>query len=314
MSTSGFQSTTNEVIAGIDLSGKQVVITGASSGLGVETARALAQCGAAVLMVARDAGKLDAAVAEVRAAVPGASVGTAMLDLADLDSVRSGAADILQQCPRIDILINNAGVMACPLLRTANGFEMQFGTNHLGHFLLTGLLAPALVAAAPARVVNLSSAGHRFAPVDMDDPNYHQRDYDKWQSYGQSKTANALFSVGLDQRLKDSGVRAFAVHPGMIMTELSRHMVPADFEQIARGRKPEELPFKTVEQGSATSVWAATAADLEGEGGLYLEDCHIAEPATPDGDGGVEAYAIDPALADRLWQLSEDLVGEHFDF
>jgi NAD(P)-dependent dehydrogenase (short-subunit alcohol dehydrogenase family) len=314
MSAFGFQSTTDEVCAGVDLSGKQAVITGASSGLGVETARALAQCGAAVLMVARDAQKLDAAAAQVREAVPGASVDTALLDLADLDSVRAGAADILARAPSIDLLINNAGVMACPLLRTAQGFEMQFGTNHLGHFLLTGLLAPALVAAAPSRVINLSSAGHRFAPVDMDDPNYTHRDYEKWQSYGQSKTANALFSVGLDRRLQDRGVRAFAVHPGMIMTELSRHMVPEDFTRIARGRKLEELPFKTVEQGSATSVWAATSADLEGQGGLYLEDCHIAEPAVAGGDGGVEAYALDPALADQLWQLSEDFVGEHFDF
>ncbi len=231
MSAFGFQSTTDEVCAGVDLSGKQAVITGASSGLGVETARALAQCGAAVLMVARDAQKLDAAAAQVREAVPGASVDTALLDLADLDSVRAGAADILARAPSIDLLINNAGVMACPLLRTAQGFEMQFGTNHLGHFLLTGLLAPALVAAAPSRVINLSSAGHRFAPVDMDDPNYTHRDYEKWQSYGQSKTANALFSVGLDRRLQDRGVRAFAVHPGMIMTELSRHMVPEDFTQ-----------------------------------------------------------------------------------
>ncbi len=314
MSAPGFHATTDEVSAGVDLSARQVVITGASSGLGVETARALANCGAAVLMVARDAQKLDAAVAQVSQSVPGASIDTAIIDLADLDSVRSGAADILSKCPTIDLLINNAGVMACPLQRTAQGFEMQFGTNHLGHFLLTGLLAPALIAGAPSRVINLSSAGHRFAPVDMEDPNYHNRHYEKWQSYGQSKTANALFSVGLDQRLQGRGVRAFAVHPGMIMTELSRHMVPEDFAQIARGRKPEELPFKTVEQGSATSVWAATALELEGLGGLYLEDCHVAEPATPDGDGGVEAYAVDPVLADQLWQISEDLVGEKFDF
>ncbi|KAA1188984.1 SDR family NAD(P)-dependent oxidoreductase [Pseudohalioglobus sediminis] len=314
MSEFGFQSTAEDVAEGIDLSGRRAVITGASSGLGVETARVLASRGAAVLMVARDAAKLEAAVAEVRESVPAATLDTALLDLADLDSVRAGAADILQKAPVINLLVNNAGVMACPLSRTAQGFEMQFGTNHLGHFLLTGLLAPALLAGAPARVVNLSSAGHRFAPVDMDDPNYQQREYDKWQSYGQSKTANALFSVGLDQRLREHGVRAFAVHPGMIMTELGRHMEASDFELIARGRKPEELPFKSVAQGSATSVWAATSPDLDGKGGLYLEDCHVAEPATAEAEGGVEAYALDPGEADKLWQLSEALVGQRFNF
>lgn len=310
----GFSTTTDDVIAGIDLTGKRAVVTGASSGLGVETARALAACGAAVVMVARDPTKLDAAVAQVRDAQPGASLDTALLDLADLDSVRRGAADILARYPKIDLLINNAGVMACPLLRTAQGFEMQFGTNHLGHFLLTNQLAPALLAASSARVINLSSAGHRFAPVDMADPNYQQRAYDKWQSYGQSKTANVLFSVGLDQRLGDRGVRAFAVHPGMIMTELSRHMEPTDFEQIARGRKPEELSFKSVAQGAATSIWAAVSPELEGKGGLYLEDCNIAGPAEEGGDNGVEAYALDPALADQLWTMSQDMAGERFDY
>ncbi len=314
MTEPGFDTTTDDLIQGVDLQGRQVVITGASSGLGVETARALASCGADVLMVARDPTKLDAAVAQVQAAVPAARLDSALLDLADLESVRAGAADILAGYPVIHLLINNAGVMACPLLRTAQGFEMQFGTNHLGHFLLSGLLAPALIAGTPARVINLSSAGHRFSPVDMKDPNYEHRDYDKWQAYGQSKTANALFSVGLDQRLSHRGLRAYAVHPGMIMTELSRHMSADDFTNLARGRKPEELPFKSVPQGAATTVWAATSTALEGQGGLYLEDCHIAEPAEPDGNGGVEAYALDPGAADQLWALSETLVGERFDF
>lgn len=314
MSERGFSSTTGEVIEGIDLTGKQAVVTGASSGLGVETARTLAGAGAAVVMVARDATKLDAAVSQVREAVPDAKLDTALLDLADLDSVRRGAADILGKCPEIQLLINNAGVMACPLMRTAQGFEMQFGTNHLGHFLLTGLLAPALIAGAPGRVINLSSAGHRFSSMDLDDPNYHQREYEKWQAYGQSKTANVLFTVGLDQRLQDKGVRSFAVHPGMIMTELSRHMEPADMEAIIGDRDPSELKFKTVEQGSATSVWAATTPDLEGHGGIYLENCQIAEPAMPEGDAGIESYAVDPDIADALWRQSEDMVGESFNF
>ncbi|MEH6587292.1 MAG: SDR family NAD(P)-dependent oxidoreductase [Halioglobus sp.] len=313
MSELGFSTTTEQVIQGIDLSGKQAVVTGASSGLGVETARTLASAGAAVMMVARDAAKLEVAVAQVREAVPGAQLGTALLDLADLDSVRAGAADILAKCPTIQLLINNAGVMACPLQRTVQGFEMQFGTNHLGHFLMTCLLAPALVAGAPARVINLSSAGHRFSPLDVSDPNYLQRDYDKWQAYGQSKTANALFAVGLDNRLQDKEVRSFAVHPGMIMTELSRHMDQSDMEAILNGRDIESIGFKTVPQGSATSIWAATSADLDGRGGIYLEDCHIAQPATPDGEGGIEAYAVDADVANKLWQLSQEMVGERFE-
>ena len=314
MAEFGFESTTDQVIEGVDLTGQRAVVTGASSGLGVETARCLAGAGAAVTMVARDATKLEAAVSQVRQAVPGARIDTALLDLADLDSVRAGAADILRQSPSINLLINNAGVMACPLMRTAQGFEMQFGTNHVGHFLLTCLLAPALVAGAPARVINLSSAGHKFGALNLDDPNYQERDYEKWRAYGESKTANALFSVGLDRRLADKGVRSLAVHPGMIMTELSRHMDPSDMEAILRGRDPEELSFKTVEQGAATSVWGATSPDLADKGALYLEDCHIAEAARPDADAGVEAYALDPDIADQLWQLSETLVGETFDF
>ena len=313
MTAFGPDSTTDEVIQGIDLSGKRAVITGASSGLGVETARALASAGASVVLVARDKTKLDAALATLQAAVPEGRFDTALLDLADLDSVRAGASQLLEKCPQINLLINNAGVMACPLMRTAQGFEMQFGTNHVGHFLLTCLLAPALVAGAPARVVNLSSAGHKFGALDLDDPNYHVREYEKWSAYGQSKTANALFSVGLDQRLQDKGVRAFAVHPGMIMTELSRHMEQSDMEAILRGRDISEIGFKTVEQGSATSVWAATSAELAGKGGLYLEDCQIAEAATADSEKGVEAYALDASAANQLWQMSEAMVGETFD-
>lgn len=307
------ESTANDVIQGIDLAGTQAVVTGASSGLGVETARALASAGAAVVMVARNPAKLEQAVAQVQATEPQARLDTALLDLADLDSVRTGAADILARFPRINLLINNAGVMACPLDRTAQGFEMQFGTNHLGHFLLTALLAPALLAGAPTRVINLSSAGHRFGAVNLEDPNYQQREYNKWQAYGEAKTANALFSVGLDARGRSKGVRSLAVHPGVIVTELSRHMQQEDYELLTAGGT-REMTYKSVGQGAATSVWAATAPSLEGRGGIYLEDCHVAEPATPGGEGGVESYAVDPDIADGLWQVSEELVGEIFSF
>ena len=306
-------STTDEVIEGISLAGKLAVVTGASSGLGVETSRVLAAAGAAVLMLARDEPKLVAAAAELRQSQPAAQLYTQCMDLADLDSVRGAAAAILDMYPRINLLVNNAGVMACPLLRTTQGFEMQFGTNHVGHFLFTCLLVPALLAGAPGRVVNLSSAGHKFAAFNFDDPNYEQREYDKWQAYGESKTANVLFSVGLDQRLRDRGVRVFAVHPGVIMTELSRHMVEADFESLsAKTPAGEELVFKSVEQGSATSVWAATSPELDGKGGIYLENCQIAEPAVQGSNSGVESYATDTVAAERLWALSEGLTGQSF--
>jgi NAD(P)-dependent dehydrogenase (short-subunit alcohol dehydrogenase family) len=186
---------------------------------------------------------------------------------------------------------------------------MQFGTNHMGHFLFTCLLAPALLAAAPGRVVNLSSGGHRFANFNFDDPAYYDRDYDKWQAYGESKTANILFTVALDRRLRERGVRAFAVHPGVIMTNLSRHMQQADYESLMSRTPPgEELVFKSVEQGAATTVWAATTAELDGKGGIYLEDCQIAQPAKHGASGGIESYALDAAAAERLWSLSEELV------
>ncbi len=302
-------STTDEVLKGVSLAGKLAVVTGASSGLGLETARVLAAAGAEVLLIARDQQKLQAVVQDLLQQQPGAQLHTQCMDLADLDSVRTAAAHIRQRHPHIHLLINNAGVMACPLARTAQGFEMQFGTNHIGHFLFTCLLAPALLAAAPGRVVNLSSGGHRFANFNVDDPAYYDRDYDKWQAYGESKTANILFTVALDKRLRERGVRAFAVHPGVIMTNLGRHMQQADFESLMSRTPPgEELVFKSVEQGAATTVWAATTAELDGKGGIYLEDCQIAPPAKHGSGGGVEAYALDAAAAERLWALSEELV------
>ena len=313
MSTFNAESTTHDVIEGTSLAGKVAVVTGASSGLGVETVRTLASAGARVVMLARNKDKLEAVADNLREASPETQIDTEIVDLADLDSVRQAAAAILNNTPDIDLLINNAGVMACPLGRTAQGFEMQFGTNHLGHFLFACLLAPALTAGG--RVVSLSSGGHKFGTVDFDDPNYQQRDYDKWVAYGQSKTANALFAVGLDDRLKARGVRAFAVHPGVIMTELSRHMDKADYELLtANLPEGQEMKLKSVEQGAATSVWAATSPNLAGQGGIYLEDCHIAKAATPGVDGGVESYALDHTDADRLWALSEGLVEQTFTF
>jgi len=308
-------STTDQVIEGVSLKGKCAVVTGASSGLGLETCRVLAAAGATVLMVARNKDTLETAAEEIRQRQPEAQLLTQIMDLADLDSVRSAAAEILQQADKIQLLINNAGVMACPLMRTAQGFEMQFGTNHLGHFLLTGLLSPALINGSPSRVINLSSAGHKFGPFNFSDPNYHQREYDKWQAYGESKTANVLFSVGLDLRMREHGVRAFAVHPGMIMTNLARHLEAADITALTdRSSSSEPLAFKTPEQGAATTVWAATTSVLALEGGQYLEDCHIAQAAESGSSSGVESYAVDPAVAEELWSLSEDLVGQSFPF
>jgi NAD(P)-dependent dehydrogenase (short-subunit alcohol dehydrogenase family) len=308
------ESTTDEVIAGISLAGKVAVVTGASSGLGVETARVLAGAGARVVMSARNEEKLEAACKQVESSVEGAKIESLIVDLADLDSVRAAAAEASQRFPEINLLINNAGVMASPLMRTAQGFEMQFGTNHIGHFLFTCLLAPALIAGAPGRVVNLSSGGHKFANTNLDDPNYETREYDKWQAYGESKTANVLFTVALDARMKAHGVRSFAVHPGVIMTELSRHMQQEDYQALSeRAPQGQELVFKSTEQGAATSVWAATSPDLKGCGGIYLENCRKVEKSEEEGsDGGVESYALDSASAERLWTLSESLVGQNF--
>lgn len=308
-------STTDQVIEGISLQGQVAVVTGASSGLGVETCRVLAAAGATVLMVARDEEKLESVAQELRRQQPDAQLHTQHMDLADLNSVRIAATEILLHHGQIQLLINNAGVMACPLQYTAQGFEMQFGTNHLGHFLFTGLLADALIDGAPGRVVNLSSAGHRFARFNFDDPSYLTRPYDKWQAYGESKTANILFTVALDLRTRERGVRAFAVHPGVIMTNLSRHMEEADLIALnERNPSGEPLVFKSLEQGAATTVWAASSPHLAGRGGIYLENCQIAPAAVQGKSIGVESYAVNPAAAERLWTLSEELVGQSFEF
>jgi NAD(P)-dependent dehydrogenase (short-subunit alcohol dehydrogenase family) len=297
MSEFNAQSTTDDVIAGISLVGRVAVVTGASAGLGVETARVLAGAGATVVLLARDAAKLAPVLEQLAAALPQAQLDSAIVDLADLDSVRGCAAELLERYPRIHLLINNAGVMACPQLRTAQGFEMQFGTNHLGHFLLTGLLLPALLAAAEEG----GASGHKLAAADLQDPNFERTDYDKFIAYGQSKSANSLFAVGLDRRFKDRSVRAFAVHPGMIMTDLGRHMSQADVEELMAIAPPgETLVVKSVEQGAATSVWAASSPDLAGQGGIYLENCQVAKPAGPGGDGGFMPHAADPTGGSKV--------------
>ncbi|SEN04288.1 NAD(P)-dependent dehydrogenase, short-chain alcohol dehydrogenase family [Sphingomonas gellani] len=318
--TFGAKSTTDEVLDGIDLSGKRVLVTGVSAGLGVETARALVAHGADVVGAARDLTKARAATGAVQTA---AEAGTGSLELVELDlaslaSVRTCADALVADGRPFDIIIANAGVMACPQGRTEDGFETQFGTNHLGHFVLVNRIASLLKAGG--RLVNLSSAGHRFADVDLDDPNFHHTPYDEWIAYGRSKTANALFAVGFDQRHRAAGIRATAVHPGGIATELGRHLTPEAMDalvaSIDEGQRASGAPafeWKSIRQGAATSVWAAVVAPADAVGGRYCEDCHVADIQDGEGiRGGVRPYAIDPRRADALWAKSEDLVGERF--
>ena len=310
----GPETTTDEVLDGIDLSGKLALVTGATGGLGAETARALASKGARVVITARDLEKAQSVVEAIRSAT-GQTVEVEELELDSLASIRAFAERFLARHEALNLLVNNAAVMACPLGHTKDGFELQFGTNHLGHFLMTCLIAPALLRGAPARVVSVSSLGHERSPVSFEDPNFESRDYDKWVSYGQAKTANVLFAVELDRRLGERGVHANAIHPGVIPTDLARHLHREDYEEMrarakARGR---EMTLKSVEAGAATQVYAATAPELEGRGGLYLEDCHVAEVNDAEMiSEGVRPYAVDPGNARRLWELSEKLVGESF--
>jgi len=309
--TFGPTTTTDEVLDGLDLRGRTVLITGGSSGLGKETARALAARGASVVLTARDVPKGRKVADEIRASTGNAAVEVAELELGSLAAIRAAADRILGGHPRFDLLINNAGVMACPFAKTSDGFELQFGSNHLGHFLFTLLMLPALRRGDAVRIVNLSSRGHHIAPVDFDDLQFERRAYDKWQSYGQAKTANVLFSVGLERRLGGSGIHAFAVHPGAIMTELGRHLQAEDIAYLQT--RSRGMQFKSVEQGAATSCFAATAPELAGRGGLYLEDCHVATvDDSPEAPEGVKSYALDPENAERLWSVSERLVGQRF--
>ena len=317
----GATSTTDEVLQGINLTGKRVLVTGVSAGLGVETARALAAHGAQVVGAARDLSKAQAATEQVRAqAASGGSLDLVQLDLASLESVRRCADGLLAARKPFDLIIANAGVMACPKGKTADGFETQFGTNHLGHFVLVNRIVSLLKGGS--RLVNLSSAGHRYADVNLEDPNFEHTPYEEFIAYGRSKTANVLFAVEFDRRHKARGVRATAVHPGAIRTELSRHLTPQVLEKLIaeinasqpKGAAP--FSYKSIPQGAATSVWAAGVADAEAIGGRYCEDCHVAEVVSTPGlsglRGGVRAYALDPQHAQALWQKSEEMVGERF--
>ncbi|HET8994650.1 MAG TPA: SDR family NAD(P)-dependent oxidoreductase [Rhodococcus sp. (in: high G+C Gram-positive bacteria)] len=299
----GSGTTTDDVLPGVDLTGRTAVVTGVTSGLGGETARALASVGATVVLTARDEDGLGVVAEKIRVAVPGAQVHSVRLDLADLSSVRSAAEEIRAGHDAIDLLINNAGVMYTPFQRTRDGFELQFGTNHLGHFLLTRLLVPSLEAGAArsgvsSRVVTVSSDAHQASGVDFDDPHFERTDYDKFVAYARSKSANVLMTVELERRFGGRGVHAFAVHPGVCATSLARHMSRDDMAEMKRmsAGKPELLTnLKSIPAGAATSVWAATSPDLEAAGGSYLADCGI---------GRAEDHATDPAAAAALWELS----------
>jgi NAD(P)-dependent dehydrogenase (short-subunit alcohol dehydrogenase family) len=313
----GWASTAMDVVEGVDLRGRNAIVTGAASGIGVETARALAAAGAAVTLAVRNVAKGEGVAADIRKTTPGTTVTVEALDLGELASVRAFAARLLASKAPLHILVNNAGVMACPLARTAEGHESQFATNHLGHFLLGAGLAPALKAGAPSRVVSLSSTGHRLSPIHFDDVDFDSRPYDKWLAYGQSKTANALFALELERRGAASGVSANAVHPGGIMTGLQQHLTTEEMNALGwldEDGKPR-FGFKTPAQGAATSVWAAVAPELAGHGGRYLEDCNEAEPAQKGIPfAGVHPHARDPEAAARLWDVSERMVGATFAF
>ena len=316
----GAESTTDEVLEGVSLSGKRVLVTGVSAGLGVETARALAAHGAEVVGAARNLAKAKEATAPVRAdAANGGSLALIELDLASLASVRACADALVANGKLFDLVICNAGVMATPFGKTTDGFEMQFGTNHLGHFVLVNRIASLMK--PEARLVNLSSAGHQISDVDLDDPNFERAPYNAWSGYGRSKTANILFAVEFDRRHKDRGIRAAALHPGAIQTELSRYLdeearreLTEIMTQVARlpGAKP--ITYKSVPQGAATSVWAAAVAKADAVGGRYCEDCHVAEVIDAAGFtfAGVRPYALNPERARALWAKSEQMVGERF--
>jgi NAD(P)-dependent dehydrogenase (short-subunit alcohol dehydrogenase family) len=321
----GAKSTTEDVLAGIELRGKRILVTGVSAGLGVETARALVAHGASVVGAARDLEKAKRATSEVSkaAAETGGSFELIELDLASLKSVRDAADKLVADGRVFDVIIANAGVMATPLGKTQDGFETQFGTNHLGHFVFVNRIAKLIKDGG--RLVNLASSGHRFSNVDLNDPNFETTQYEPFLAYGRSKTANILFAVAFDQRHRERGVRAAAVHPGGIQTELARHMDPAQMEQMlkqineqaaAEGKEP--FQFKMVRQGAATSVWAAVVAPAEEVGGRYCENCRVSDVVADDArrlgllDEGVRGYALDPENAKALWKKSEEMVGESF--
>ena len=307
----GAESTADEVLDGVDLGGRRVLVTGVSSGLGLETARALAARGAQVVGAARD---LEKARAATRAT---SGIELVELDLASLASVRACAEGLVAAGMPLDLVVANAGVMATPFGRTADGFETQFGTNHLGHFVLVNRLLPLL--RAGSRLVALSSGGHRAGDVDLEDPGFERTPYNEWAAYGRSKTANILFAVEFDRRHRAAGIRAAAVHPGSIDTDLSRNMTAdAKARMVAsiNANRPAGAPefrYKSVAQGTATSVWAGVVADADEVGGRYCEDCHVAEATdTPGVRTGVRSYALDPDRARAVWASSASMTGESF--
>ena len=322
--TFGATSTTDQVLSGIDLRGKRILVTGASAGLGVETLRSLAAHGAQVVGAARDLKKAEAATAQVgkQALANGGSLELIELDLAGLKSVRSAADKLLAKREPFDVVVANAGVMATPFGHTADGFETQFGTNHLGHFVFVNRIAPLF--RAGGRLVSLSSSGHRFSNIDLADPNFERTPYEPFAAYGRSKTANILFAVAFDRRHRARGVRAAAVHPGAIQTELGRHLDPSRLQALvdqmnqqlaAEGKSA--FQFKTIPQGAATSVWAGVVASADEIGGQYCENCHVGKIVPDDAiitavSEGVRAYALDRGSAEALWKKSEELVGESF--
>ena len=322
--TFGATSTTEEVLAGINLKGKRILVTGVSAGLGVETARSLAAHGAQVVGAARDLDKAKAATAQVQkdAAANGGRFELIELDLASLKSVRACADRLLAKGDPFDVIIANAGVMATPFEHTADGFERQFGTNHLGHFVLVNRIASLI--RSGGRLINLASSGHRFSNVDLSDPNFERTPYDPFLAYGRSKTANILFAVAFDRRHRDRGVRATAVHPGGIQTELGRYMEPGHLQKLVEQINQElaaeskgSFQWKTIPQGAATSVWAAVVARADEIGGQYCENCHVGKIVPDDVtitavSEGVRAYALDAKNAEALWKKSEELVGESF--
>jgi NAD(P)-dependent dehydrogenase (short-subunit alcohol dehydrogenase family) len=320
----GATSTTDEVLSGVNLRGKRILITGVSAGLGVETARSVVAHGAQVVGAARDLAKAERATTQVRkdSAANGGSFEMVELDLASLKSVRACADKLLKKGEPFDVVIANAGVMATPFEQTVDGFETQFGTNHLGHFVFVNRIAPLI--RAGGRLINLSSAGHRYSNVDLQDPNFERTPYEPFVAYGRSKTANILFAVAFDQRHRGRGVRAAAVHPGGIKTELGRYADPGRIEKLvaqineqlaAEGKGP--FQWKTIPQGAATSVWAGVVASADEIGGRYCENCHVGNIVPDDAaitvtSEGVRAYALDPTTAKALWKKSEEMVGESF--
>jgi len=314
---SGFnaKTTATEALGGIDLHGKTAMVTGGYSGIGLETTRVLAQAGAAVVVPVRSPAKAQSALSKIP------NVEQSALDLLEPASITAFAEDFIKSGRSLHILVNNAGIMATPLTRDKRGYETQFSANHLGHFQLTAQLLPALVKAKGARIVSVSSAGHRFGGVNFEDPNFNQHPYDKWQAYGQSKTANILFAMALDKRGEDHNIRAFSLHPGRIFTtDLKRELTQEDLRAFGvideKGNMIHNPNHKTIEEGAATTIWCAINQQLSGMGGVYCANSEISPlvPADSQDEIGLRPWAADAESAERLWRLSEELTGTKFNF